>query len=105
MPSKESIFGTEGLGDKKTSLTKLNIQPAFRKNISLNTNKQTAEPDFVPDDLTGLKAGMRVLHQRFGKGVVQEVSAEGINSKAIVLFNESESKTLVLRFAKMKILD
>ena len=61
------------------------------------------DPNFVPGDISNLKIGDMVQHQRFGRGVVTEIEGEGQNKKAKVNFDNIGSKTLVLKFAKMRI--
>jgi DNA helicase-2/ATP-dependent DNA helicase PcrA len=48
--------------------------------------------------------GDRVQHQRFGMGTVTTIEGDGNNQKANVLFDQIGTKTLVLKFAKMRIL-
>jgi DNA helicase-2/ATP-dependent DNA helicase PcrA len=52
-----------------------------------------------------IKEGMTVLHERFGKGKVLEISGEAPNVKATVLFEYAGQKQLLLKFAKLKILN
>lgn len=61
--------------------------------------------NFVPDSPTLMKPGQRVEHERFGIGVILSISGEAQSKKAIVEFEQSGQKTLMLKFAKMKILD
>jgi len=60
-------------------------------------------PDFQPSDTTGLQAGMRVEHPKFGYGQVMEMDESGANRKAKVNFDDFGEKTLLLSFAKLKI--
>ena len=59
--------------------------------------------NFIPDNTSGLKEGMNVEHQRFGKGVVTKMEGVGDSRKASVLFNEYGEKQLVLKFAKLRL--
>jgi DNA helicase-2/ATP-dependent DNA helicase PcrA len=61
-------------------------------------------PNFVEGDLKGLKVQDKVEHQRFGMGVVKRLEGHGDGLKAIVDFNGLGEKTLVIKFAKMRIL-
>ena len=47
--------------------------------------------------------GATVLHERFGRGVVQDIEGSGIDAKAKVLFENAGTKVLMLRFAKLTI--
>jgi DNA helicase II / ATP-dependent DNA helicase PcrA len=76
-----------------------------RKGILIrNQNaKSQFDENFEPDDLTNLKEGMTVMHQRFGKGRVSNI-AHGVNSIATIQFDEQGEKKIMLKFAKLKIL-
>lgn len=52
----------------------------------------------------GVSAGSTVLHERFGKGVVQAIEGTGIDAKATVQFENAGTKVLMLRFAKLTVL-
>lgn len=58
----------------------------------------------VSADLSGLNVGVRVLHDRFGEGVVTALEGSGPNTKATVDFAHSGQKNLLLKFAKLTIL-
>ena len=73
-----------------------------KKLVSMNKAKQTSLP-MDNSHLSGLKAGMRVEHERFGQGEVITVEGEYPNSKAMVMFANGEKKQLLLKFAKLKI--
>jgi len=59
--------------------------------------------DFKPSDTSGLVAGMKVEHPKFGFGKVIALDVEGANRKAKVQFDHHGEKTLLLSFAKLKI--
>ncbi|MEZ4978155.1 MAG: 3'-5' exonuclease [Chitinophagales bacterium] len=73
----------------------------IRRPNASNTNYDEA---FEADDPSNLKVGQSVLHQRFGKGVVTHI-AEGVNSIASIQFEQEGEKKIMLKFAKLKILD
>mgnify|MGYP002630294660 CR=1 FL=1 len=58
--------------------------------------------NFAPEDTSELKVGDLIEHQRFGKGLVQEVEGQGNNRKALIEFEGFGKKQLVLRFAKLR---
>jgi DNA helicase-2/ATP-dependent DNA helicase PcrA len=64
-----------------------------------------ADPNFVEGDVSGLAAGMRVQHQRFGYGEVSSMEGEGENRKANIVFDSFGEKKLILRFAKLRIVE
>ncbi len=87
-----------------------NVTPPIQKPISL-TNKRlvslkkvTAGAPVDNSHLTGLQAGAKVEHDRFGIGEVITIEGQYPNSKAIVVFENGEKKQLLLRFAHLKIL-
>ena len=51
-----------------------------------------------------LAVGGRVLHKRFGAGVINELEGRGDNAKATVTFDTGETKKLLLRFAQLEVL-
>ncbi len=59
--------------------------------------------DFAPSDTSGLKAGMKVEHPKFGFGTVVKLDESGADRKAIINFSDFGEKTLLLSFAKLKI--
>lgn len=59
--------------------------------------------DFKPSDTSGLVAGMKVEHPKFGFGKVIALDVDGANRKAKVQFDHHGEKTLLLSFAKLKI--
>lgn len=67
--------------------------------------KHTPSPDFKPSDTSSLTQGMKVEHPKFGFGVVKYLDVEGANKKAKVEFEQAGEKTLLLAFAKLRILD
>ena len=60
---------------------------------------------FEESDLTDLKAGMIVDHERFGRGQVLTLEGDYPNTKASVSFDEVGKKQLLLKFAKLRILN
>ncbi|GGE23374.1 ATP-dependent helicase [Psychroflexus planctonicus] len=56
-------------------------------------------------EIISLAEGQKVEHQRFGKGTVVELSGVGQNKKANINFESGGVKSLLLKFAKLKILN
>ena len=52
-----------------------------------------------------LPVGTKVEHQRFGKGIVTLIEGAGNDKKVSIKFNGTGDKKLLLRFAKLKIID
>lgn len=75
-----------------------------KKSISLSI-PQTLPGNFVCHDMNELSVGMKIQHSRFGIGEIQMIDNSGLDAKIKVWFNElSESKLLMLKFAKFKII-
>lgn len=81
---------------------------SMKKTISSQPVKQssTYKPpvDFTPSDTSSLQAGMKVEHPKFGYGKVEKVDESGQERKAKVVFDDFGEKTLLLSFAKLRII-
>ena len=60
--------------------------------------------DSAPAQSSALKAGNVIEHERFGIGSVLEVEGSGDNTKARIRFLNVGEKTLLLKFARYKLL-
>ncbi len=88
-------------GFKKIENTSATSHPSpSTPNPSPITNPQNFEPS-NPDLL---QEGMRVLHQKFGMGTILSIDGAGANKKATVRFDTSDTKQLMLKFAKLTII-
>ena len=96
----------------------IEAQPAFRfsdqfgskgKKPSATTGPQivahTPSDNFKASDVSALKSGQRVEHQKFGFGTVETMDVSGPDRKAKINFDKNGEKTLILSFAKLMILD
>jgi DNA helicase II / ATP-dependent DNA helicase PcrA len=83
-------------GMKKT----ISSQPVVKK-ASATTYKAPA--DFAPSDTSALQAGMKVEHPKFGFGTVVQMDMSGADRKARIEFSDVGEKTLLLSFAKLRI--
>jgi DNA helicase-2/ATP-dependent DNA helicase PcrA len=68
-------------------------------------NSGSADTNFVPSPPDDIQSGMEVEHQRFGKGKVLNVEGVAGNRKAMVFFPAIGQKNLLLKFARLKIID
>ena len=55
--------------------------------------------------LSGLHVGAKVRHDRFGEGEVTAIEGEGGNAKATVSFAHFGQKQLLLKFARLTIVE
>ncbi|MCR9016476.1 ATP-dependent helicase [Aquiflexum gelatinilyticum] len=65
----------------------------------------TPSPDFKPSNTNNLQEGAKVEHPKFGFGLVNKIETEGINRKASIQFDNFGEKTLLLSFAKLRIIE
>ena len=63
----------------------------------------TPSPGFSPSPIADLRVGQRVEHDRFGYGTILSLEGDGPNRKAVVEFETGGQKTLLLKFAKLRI--
>lgn len=61
--------------------------------------------NFIGDDTNQIQSGMQVEHARFGSGKVLSIEGNGADRKATIFFQGIGNKQLLLKFAKLKILD
>jgi len=70
----------------------------------LAATKYVAPADFQPSDTSNLRPGQRVEHAKFGFGQVATLEKQSGTVKAIINFEEVGEKTLLLSFAKLRVL-
>ena len=86
---------------------------SFARNLMANKKKAPKKPmqyhkpsaDFRPSDTSQLSEGMKVEHPKFGFGKVSKMDTQGANRKAKVIFEDFGEKTLLLAFAKLRIIE
>lgn len=93
--------------------------PTFQSKKKLETEQPVRKPwqqgkfqkvtenmlkDTAPAQSSALKVGSVIEHERFGIGSVLEVEGSGDNTKARIKFLNVGEKTLLLKFARYKIL-
>jgi DNA helicase-2/ATP-dependent DNA helicase PcrA len=70
--------------------------------IDSNNEKIIALPG---NSLGEIQVGQKVSHLRFGKGIVENIEGIGANTKATINFENSGVKQVLVKFAKLKILE
>ena len=65
--------------------------------------QHTPSGDFVASDTSRLKEGDKVEHPKFGFGTVKRMDVNGTDRKATIVFDGQGEKTLLLSFAKLRI--
>lgn len=84
------------------------VKQAAQRQGHLTKLKNTMESCFSAapaTDLSGLHVGSKVRHDRFGEGGIVSIEGEGGNAKATVAFDHFGQKQLLLKFAKLIVLD
>jgi len=83
--------------------TKPYVPVRQQKLVSMDKIKsETFNPG--PTDIAEYKPEMKVQHKTFGSGIIIEITGIGDDSKAIISFDSGETKTLLLKYAKLEIL-
>lgn len=111
------IFVNTRHGSREQKLSRSEGPPGFSSNFARNLVERKKAPpkkpmqyhqpsaNFTPSDTSGLKEGMKVEHPKFGFGKVSKMDIEGANRKAKVIFEDFGEKTLLLTFAKLRIVE
>lgn len=97
--SGRSSYGGSGSGSSYSG----NSVPAERPQFSQPSAAPRTTP-FIPDSVDKLRVGMNVEHERFGNGKIFSLEGDPLNMRAIVDFEQGGRKTLLLKFAKLRIL-
>ena len=79
-------------------------KPSIRGKVLTPVNKAGASFEASGDNLSidQMSEGMRVVHGRFGLGVIKSLEGEGADAKAIIEFDNAGEKRLLLKFAKVR---
>ncbi len=98
-PSGGGSFFRNTTKDKNQSLSNAQFRRGKLKSIPKSPQS------FTPSPSSQIKAGMRVAHERFGTGKVLQISQNAGNLVATVFFEGTGQKQLLLKFAKLKIIE
>lgn len=63
----------------------------------------TAGERYIRHNAASLEAGMRIEHAKFGLGTIEAVDNSGPDARITVNFDSSDTRTLMLKFAKFAI--
>ena len=78
-------------------------QKTAQRQVPQPTVTHTPSADFKPSNTAELAEGMEVEHAKFGFGVVKSLDENGTERKAVIQFAVAGEKTLLLSFAKLRI--
>lgn len=79
-------------------------KPANLKRLSEVSRKESADMQ-QGNDSALIKQGSRVEHARFGTGTIIEIDGSPADRKAIVDFDQHGRKNLLLKFARLKLIE
>ena len=96
-PTPSNSSGLSG----KSGLSGLSGMSNFTRLSRISKPTPATAADAAPCNLS---AGQQVLHQRFGRGIVERIEGTGDNLKATVRFENAGTKQLLLKFAKLQVL-
>ena len=75
-------------------------KPNYNRKLTKIENSQSSS-----EDIGYISVGAKVKHARFGLGIVIKIENVSANSKATINFTNIGEKTLLLKFAKLQVLD
>ncbi len=101
-----------GMPDEDYFETKKAVKPPVmhpqRRLVKLGSSAPSPSPSVPGEAQTAhpgsIQTGTRVFHERFGTGTVTAMEGSEPNIKATVAFDQGETKQLLLKFAKLKVL-
>lgn len=98
-------FRREGLPGSSSSTGFIGIKKRPETRSASTMKIHTPSADFKPSNTNNLQAEQLIEHPKFGFGKVQKIETEGLNKKATIQFEHFGEKTLLLSFAKLRIID
>lgn len=84
-------------------LNRMPAQPNLRSLSDLSSSPRAGAS--AGSSALDLKVGYNVKHERFGKGKVLKIEGTGDDKKATIFFPNEGSKTLLMKFAKLEVID
>ena len=101
--NSRSLMGSGGFDRSFTGgLNKpLGNNPPLRSLKEVSGRPSTSQTE----NTLAIMVGNNVLHDRFGKGKVLKLEGDGADKKATIFFPQHGSKTVLLRFANLQILE
>jgi DNA helicase-2/ATP-dependent DNA helicase PcrA len=82
--------------------------PSIQEKLASGNFKKVNTRSAAPAEdkpILQLSSGQTVMHEKFGKGKVLKVEGEGADAKATIFFPQEGQKQILLKFAKLTVLD
>ena len=103
--SEGNFKSVRALNAAKRYMETHSSHPASRGTGSSAALVSSSTASSVGSSSCGLQEGMKIEHQRFGRGTVLKIEGTGENTKATVEFVHSGTKQLLLKYAKFTVVD
>ena len=105
--SEGNFKSVRALNAAKRYMETHSSHPASRSTGSsaASVSSSSAAASSAGSSSCGLQEGMKIEHQRFGRGTVLKIEGTGENTKATVEFVHSGTKQLLLKYAKFTVVD
>lgn len=103
--SEGNFKSVRALNAAKRYMEMHSSHPASRGTGSSAASVSSSTASSAGSSSCGLQEGMKIEHQRFGRGTVLKIEGTGENTKATVEFVHSGTKQLLLKYAKFTVVD
>ncbi len=103
--SEGNFKSVRALNAAKRYMETHSSHPASRSTGSSASSVSSSTASSAGSSSCGLQEGMKIEHQRFGRGTVLKIEGTGENTKATVEFVHSGTKQLLLKYAKFTVVD
>lgn len=103
--SEGNFKSVRALNAAKRYMETHSSHPASRGTGSSASSVSSSASSSAGSSSCGLQEGMKIEHQRFGRGTVLKIEGTGENTKATVEFVHSGTKQLLLKYAKFTVVD
>ena len=103
--SEGNFKSVRALNAAKRYMETHSSHPASRGTGSSAASVSSSTASSAGSSSCGLQEGMKIDHQRFGRGTVLKIEGTGENTKAMVEFVHSGTKQLLLKYAKFTVVD
>lgn len=103
--SEGNFKSVRALNAAKRYMETHSSHPASRSTGSSAASVSSSAASSAGSSSCGLQEGMKIEHQRFGRGTVLKIEGTGENAKATVEFVHSGTKQLLLKYAKFTVVD
>ncbi|MEZ4777530.1 MAG: 3'-5' exonuclease [Bacteroidia bacterium] len=94
--ARREVSGRGAVQSRET-VSRRPLQPLTRATVGHE------KEEFPLADPKQIVPGVQVVHEKFGKGKVLTVEGEGVNKKATVFFDQKGQRVLLLKYARLQV--